>query len=210
MSYLNHAQSRLITLMHDIAFGDISTGPEDSTVHIGNQFVYCAAGFICAVIAAIYDLAVRRIPNYLTGAGLVVGLIIHFSLDGWRGALTSGSAALIAGVIFFIFFMAGGMGGGDVKLMAAVACLSGLQNLAYLLILTSLAGGVMAVLMALMHGSLKHTIGNVFSLANHHLHKGLAPHPNLNVDNNSTLRLPYGVAIAVGSFLTFYLQRVQN
>lgn len=179
-------------------------------MHPDNHLFYCTAGLVCAVFAAYHDVTERRIPNYLTGAGVLSGLLLHLGLDGWKGFLSASAAMLIAGVIFFIFFAAGGMGGGDVKLVAAVASLIGIQHVAYLLILTSLAGGVMAIWMAMGRGLLRTTASNVFHLANHHLRKGLTPHPVLNIENKATLRLPYGVAIAAGSFLTLYLTRAQG
>jgi prepilin peptidase CpaA len=54
----------------------------------------------------------------------------------------------------------------------------------------------------MMRGQLLHTLGNVATLAKHHRAAGLTPHPEINVKNTSTLRLPYGVAIAAGCMLT--------
>jgi prepilin peptidase CpaA len=102
------------------------------------------------------------------------------------------------------------MGAGDVKLITAVGCIAGLSNAPYLLILTSIAGGVMGVVFALMRGRLKETLQNVGTIASHHKEEGLTPHPDLNVMNVSTLRLPYGVAIAAGCTITFYLLGMQR
>ncbi len=60
------------------------------------------------------------------------------------------------------------MGGGDVKLIAAAGCNAGLSLIGPLLILTSLAGGVMAVGLALYHRRLKETVLNMCALAVHH------------------------------------------
>jgi prepilin peptidase CpaA len=177
---------------------------------IEKEFVYPAAATAVALLGAGFDIKSRRIPNLITGPALLAGLLLHLSLDGWRGLLTSLSAGLICGLIFLIFYMAGGMGAGDVKLITAVGCLAGLSNAAYLLILTSLAGGVMGVAFALMRGRLKQTLLNVGALADHHKQHGLTPHPEHNVLNQSTLRLPYGVAIAAGSTITFYLLGIQR
>lgn len=72
---------------------------------------------------------------------------------------------LLCGVIFLIFYLSGGMGAGDVKLIAAVGCIAGLSNSVYLLVLTALAGGVMGIGMALMRGRLRETLFNVAALA---------------------------------------------
>jgi prepilin peptidase CpaA len=169
------------------------------------QFVYPAAATVVALIGAGTDIKSRRIPNYLTGPAILLGLILHASLDGWHGLWTSFAAALICGAIFLAFYLAGGMGAGDVKLIAAVGCIAGLSNTPYLLVITSLAGGVMGIVFAMMRGRLKQTLVNVLALASHHKDEGLKPHPNLNVLNANNLRLPYGVAIAAGSTITFCL-----
>lgn len=170
------------------------------------SLAYLAAACTCAIVAAGYDIKLRKIPNKLTGPAIIFGLLLHLGLDGWRGSLTAAAAALIAGIVFLVFHLAGGMGGGDVKLVAAVACLAGLPNVIYLLILTSLAGGVMAVGFILIRGQVRQTLHNVVALVSHHSHEGLTPHPELNIENSNTLRLPYGIAIAVGILLTLCVQ----
>jgi len=169
------------------------------------EFVYPATATVVALIGAGTDIKSRRIPNYLTGPAILLGLLLHVSLDGWHGLWTSFAAGLIAGAIFLALYLAGGMGAGDVKLITAVGCIAGLSNVAYLLVLTSLAGGVMGIVFAMMRGRLKQTLVNVVSLASHHKDEGLKPHPELNVLNANNLRLPYGVAIAAGCTITFYL-----
>ncbi len=179
-------------------------------IRIENEFVYPAAATLTALLGAGFDLKSRRIPNFITGPALLIGMLLHVSLDGWRGLLTTLAACLICGSVFLIFYLAGGMGAGDVKLMAAAGCMAGLPNVAYLLIVTAVAGGVMAIGLALLRGRLKETLFNVAALTAHHRESGLTPHPELNVENASMLRLPYGLAIAAGCSITFYLFRTQR
>ena len=112
-------------------------------------------------------------------------------------------AGLVGGAIFFLFFVAGGMGAGDIKLMAAVTCITGFGHLAELFVATVLMGGLLALTLAISHGKLKSTIVNVGTLVQHHATTGLLPHPELNVLNSKTLRLPYAIAIASGCWITF-------
>ena len=174
------------------------------------ELVYPAAATLCALVGAGYDLKSRRIPNFVTGPAILLGLLLHGLLDGWQGLLSGLVSGLLCGVIFVIFYLAGGMGAGDVKLITAAGCLAGLPHAASLLVLTSLAGGVMALALALARGRLKETLCNVFALTSHHSQAGLTPHPEINVLNTNTLRLPYGVAIAAGSSLTFFLLGTQR
>jgi prepilin peptidase CpaA len=175
---------------------------------IGSTYLGFAS--ICASIGAGLDIKSRRIPNNLTLSTFVLGVALHVALNGGRGLLSSLAGALICGTIFLVFYLAGGMGAGDVKLIAAVGAAVGLPHVTYLLVFTSLSGGAMAMAMAVMHGRLKETLFNVGALTAHHARQGFTPHQELNVTNKTTLRLPYGVAIACGTLLTFYIQITQG
>jgi prepilin peptidase CpaA len=172
------------------------------------QFVYPVASLVCATLGAAYDVRSRRIPNSVTFPAMLCGLLLHFALGGWRGLGSAFSAGLICGLTFFIFWLVGGMGAGDVKLIAAAGCLTGLPGTASLLLLTSLAGAAMAIGLALWKRRLKDTLCNVGSLLMYHRVAGLEPHPVLNIHNPHTIRLPYALAISAGCALAVYLQAV--
>lgn len=169
------------------------------------EFVYPAASLLCAAIGALYDVKSRRVPNLLTLPAIAFGLILHFILGGWWQLTNAAAAGMICGIIFLIFYLAGGMGAGDVKLITAVGCIAGLSSVGYLLVLTSFAGGIMAIALALYRRQLKQTVLNIGALAGHHGTMGLTPHPEFNVGNVRTLRLPYALAIAAGSALSLGL-----
>ncbi|HEY0263067.1 MAG TPA: prepilin peptidase [Granulicella sp.] len=178
-------------------------------MHVESGFLYLATASLCAIVAAFFDIRSRRIPNLLTGPALLAGFALHLALDGWRGLLSALAAALLCGGVFLIFYLAGGMGAGDVKLIAACGCLVGLPSSGSLLLLTALSGGVMALVLVLLRRQVRQTTLRMLELTRHHLQHGLTEHPELNVRNPSALRLPYGLAIAAGCTLTFYLHGVQ-
>jgi prepilin peptidase CpaA len=157
---------------------------------------------LCASVAAAIDLRTRRIPNILTAPAFALGLLLHFAAGGWKGMGLAGMAGIAGGVVFLFFFLAGGMGAGDVKLMAAVSAIAGPSHVIELLLTTAIAGGVLALGIAAARGRLRATLGNVGTLIGHHGSMGLMPHPDLNVQTPGTLRLPYGIAIAAGCWLT--------
>jgi prepilin peptidase CpaA len=164
------------------------------------DFVYLFCAALCASMGAVYDVRTRRIPNILTGFSTIFGLLLHLGFGGWKAMGIAAIAGLGGGTIFLIFFVAGGMGAGDVKLMAAVSCIAGFGHLPEFFLATVLAGGVFAVGLAMARGRLKSTLMNVGTLVAHHGANGLLPHPELNVQHAGTLRLPYGLAIAAGSW----------
>jgi prepilin peptidase CpaA len=168
--------------------------------------MFPAAAAACALVASVFDVKSRRIPNFLTMPAFLLGVALHLALGGWKQALSALAAGVICGVVFLIFYIAGGMGAGDVKLIMAVGCIAGISHILYLMVLTALSGGVMAIVLAVARGQFRQTIANVGEIASHHKNQGLQPHPDLNVKNVATLRLPYALAIAGGSLLTLYFQ----
>ena len=69
-----------------------------------------------------------------------------------------------------------------------------------LLIVSAIAGGFLAAGYMLIHKQVFETLRNTVELARHHLTSGFEPHPLLNVRQTGTLRLPYGLAVAIGTF----------
>ena len=74
-----------------------------------------------ALIAASWiDLKQHRIPNLLTFSLLISGVLLQFLLHGWEGLIYSLGGLTVGFLIFMPFYIKGGMGAGDVKLMAAI------------------------------------------------------------------------------------------
>ncbi len=176
------------------------------TYHLSLQLVIFMVALACGATGAVTDLQTRRIPNLLTGPAMLIGLTLHLAIGGWKECATSLMALLICGAVFLVFHLAGGMGAGDVKFIAAEACLLGLPNAGTLLLCTALSGGVLALGLAFKSGKLRQTLQNVLVLTKHHRQHGIVPHPELNVLNSNTLRLPYALAIAAGCVFTLLLQ----
>jgi prepilin peptidase CpaA len=177
---------------------------------LSTEIVFTAGALLCAGSSAVFDVRSRRIPNFITFPTVVAALFLHGLFGGWRQLTSAAAGGLICGLVFLIFYLAGGMGAGDVKLITAAGCLTGLPQIGHLLVLTALAGGVMAVVLAIHHRQLKTSLLNIYSLAIHHRTVGLRPHPDFNVGNEQTLRLPYALAIAAGSALSLCLLVVQG
>lgn len=156
----------------------------------------------CGMAGALTDIRSRRVPNWLTLPCMLFGVSLHFLGGGWIAAANALGALGLCGAAFLLFYLAGGMGAGDVKLIAAEASLLGLSCSVPLLIYTALCGGIMGLMLAAFRGQVQQTLRNVLQLTLHHGQNGLTPHPELNVRNRETLRLPYAVAIACGCAAT--------
>jgi prepilin peptidase CpaA len=165
---------------------------------VDKSFLIIAA--VLASVGAATDVRTRRIPNWLTYSGTVAALLARVGRSGWSGLETGLAGALVAGTAFCVVFLVGGMGGGDVKLMAGVGAWLGPAHALVTLIATSIAGGILALAYVVISRRFGRTVMNVLKLARHRLTSGLRPHPRLNVRERETVRVPYGVAIAMGTF----------
>jgi prepilin peptidase CpaA len=101
---------------------------------------------VIGVAATVEDLAHRQISNWICGAALVAGLALHIVSEGWRGGFTALLGAVTGFVVFLIFYLLGGMGGGDVKLMAGFGAVLGVSRLLEAALWTAACGGIFATL----------------------------------------------------------------
>lgn len=170
---------------------------------LSNDCILLFGALAVATAAAVIDVQQHRIPNWLTFPAMGAGVLLRAYFFGWKGALTALGGLLLVGGIVFLFFAIRAMGAGDVKLLAAVGAIVGPQYGIQVLVVTGIAGGVMAIFYALFRGQLRRTLVNVGSVMKYHATAGIQAHPELNLDNPQTLRLPYGLAIAAGTLYTF-------
>jgi len=165
---------------------------------VDRYLLICA--LIVAGLGAVEDVRSRRIPNWLTYSAFLSGLAVRLLLLGWPGLKAGLVASLAAGGVLFVLFVVGGMGAGDVKMMAAVGAWAGSSQIVNLLFASAIAGGLMAVGMMFFHGRVRTTLVNSLELLRHHLTAGLHPHPELNIKESGSMRVPFAPAIAIGTF----------
>src|SRR4051812_4821764 len=113
-----------------------------------------SAQFLIALLiglaASTEDVRRRRIPNWIPITAFTSGLLC-LSIDrGWRGAASALGGAVGGFAVFLVFYCLGGMGGGDVKLMAGLGAVVGIENVIAAALWTAACGGVLAVLCVLV------------------------------------------------------------
>ena len=100
---------------------------------------------VIIVAAAFYDLRERRIPNFLTVAAMALALVAHCWAAGFDGLTTWSLGLLIGGGLLIIPFAMGGMGAGDVKLLACAGSMLGAVHVLYAFVASSLLGAAVAL-----------------------------------------------------------------
>jgi prepilin peptidase CpaA len=95
------------------------------------------------VAAVVLDLCRRRVPNWLTAAGLAGGLVCA-ARGGWHSLGIAAVGTLVGFLILLPFHLCGAMGGGDVKLMAAFGALLGPSGILLAAGLAAVFGGLSA------------------------------------------------------------------
>src|SRR6266436_6462147 len=116
---------------------------------------------LVVIVAAIYDVRFRRIPNWLVLAGLVLGIGFNTFLFEWGGLRHSLFGLGLGLLIYFPLYLLRGMGAGDVKLMAVIGSIVGAANWLGIFLITAVLGGLVAMILLLVRGRLRNSLWNV-------------------------------------------------
>ena len=159
-----------------------------------------------AIAGCVTDLRSRKVPNALT-FGATAGAFAFFLITaGWPALGWSAGGWLVGLLMFLPLFALRGIGGGDVKLLAALGAWVGPAQVVWLALYTALAGGAFALIVALSRGYARQAFANVWSLLTFWRVAGLQPHPALTIDSATAVRLPYALPIAAGLAVTLWLR----
>jgi prepilin peptidase CpaA len=142
---------------------------------------------LVGLAAMIDDLARRQIANWIPLAALAAGFGWQIGQSGLRGLLYAGIGTVAGFAVFLIFYLLGGMGGGDIKLMAGFGALLGFHQVLAAALWTAGVGGLLAV-GVLGVRALMRTLGAT---------KGMTGKQAEGQDS-----IPYAPAIALGVWLS--------
>ena len=152
-------------------------------------------------ISAIVDFRLQKIPNLITFPTVIISILFHFITKGIDGLIFS-TLGLATGIgLLIIPYSLGIMGAGDAKLMGAAGAVLGSKGVFVAFLLTSLVGGIYAVMLMLLNqkqfkGFFKKQL---ITLKLFILTRKFIPDP---VEENSKRpKLCYGVAIALGTVI---------
>ena len=162
---------------------------------------------MCAV-ALWSDVRTRRIPNTLTLTGLSIALLLRLA-----GEFDLLSAGLLGGAVAFglslPLFLVGGLGGGDVKLLAAVGAFLAPERLLVALLVMAVVGGVIALAAVIRKRALGRTFGNLWRMLKTAglslVFRASPAHALPTVNTPGAITTPYGVAIAAGALVGVFV-----
>jgi prepilin peptidase CpaA len=141
---------------------------------------------LVGLAAIVDDLRRRHIANWIPAAALAGGFGWQVGQSGWMGSVYALAGAAAGFTVFLIFYLLGGMGGGDVKLMAGFGALLGAKGLMAAALWTAGVGGVLALLAVAFKAARR--MGSTQSDGNN--------------DGEQKESIPYAPAIALGVWLS--------
>ena len=158
------------------------------------------------IAAAINDLRFQKIPNLLTYPSMVVAVGCHVVMNGLNGLLFSAGGLALGIAVFILPYLLRGMGAGDAKLMGAVGAILGARGVFIAFLLTAIIGGVYALMIVLIKR--QHFKGfftrQAATLKTFIFIRQFIPIPEDS--NEKKPRLCYGIAIALGTLSSVFLE----
>src|SRR5690606_6853686 len=141
--------------------------------------------------AVVWDLRTRRIPNVLTFGAAAAALAYALAQGGPSALAWAFGGWLLGAALFFPLFALGGMGAGDVKLLAALGAWLGPVDVIWLAIFSSIAGGALAIAVSLYYGYLRQAGRNLWLMLAHWRVAGIRPVAGVTLRESKGPRLAY-------------------
>lgn len=163
------------------------------------------------IVAAVIDYRRQRIPNWLTVPLFVAGFGWHFYLEGPQGLLFALYGAGLGFGLMLVPYLLGFMGGGDVKVMAAIGAWLGTGDGFAAFLFSAAAGGVYAVVIMLSkRGIMRQLAQSMWRTFWLFLTTKRIQSAPSHTGENALPKLCYGVAIALGTILYMVHVLIQN
>jgi prepilin peptidase CpaA len=167
---------------------------------VGLRPVIVGLAVALALIAGWTDWRNRRIPNWLTVPGFFVGIAANVLMNGLAGLKTSLLGAGLGLLVLLPFVFLRSLGAGDWKLAGALGAFVGWEVILTLLMGSVLVAGVMALGLVIYKRRFKETMRNIGRLLGSMVMFRM-PGTEVSLDNPQSLKVPYGVALALTTLL---------
>lgn len=163
---------------------------------------------VAVIVAAVTDLWAFKIHNALTLPLLASGLIYHGMVGGSSQLAGSFLGMLFGFSILFLVYLLGGIGGGDVKLMAGIGAWLGMPLTYYVFVVTALMAGLFALVLVVANGRLREVGVNLrliwhrCGVVARHFGTDDRMETELNRTDRRARVIPYGLMMAIGVLTT--------
>jgi prepilin peptidase CpaA len=160
---------------------------------------------VTLVVAALIDGLKLKVPNWITFPMILSGWIYSGIAFGWEGLLWSVLGTIVGLGLLMPAYIIGGMGAGDVKLLAGVGAWVGSTTTFYAFCVSAVFGGVIAVAMVLYRRAWQHHRDQFWTIVNEVTTIRDADQLSAIAAErkSSMLLLPYGIPIALGTIAYF-------
>ena len=161
-----------------------------------------AYAMVVAFWGAIFDLCIKKIPNWITFTAIILGLAMNFFFFRWAGV---SQAALGIGIGFLIYipmYVFKIMGGGDVKLLMAIGAFAGPKFCLSVGIAAIFVGGAFALIETLSVGRLVPVIKTTVHFVRSVFIRVLEVEP-LKLDEQR--KFSFGVALALATVIVIWM-----
>ncbi len=163
---------------------------------------------ITLVVAAVIDGWMLKVPNWLTFPMIIAGWVYSAALSpyaGWEGLMYSLVGTIVGLALLLPAYAIGGMGAGDVKLMAGIGAWVWPTVTLYAFAVSAVVGGLIAIAMVLFRRGWDKHQGQFWMICNEIL--TVRDPEKLSAiaakRKSSMLLLPYGIPIAIGTIAYF-------
>jgi len=163
---------------------------------------------IIVIAGAVYtDIKERKIYNLTTMSGVVIGFVIA-AYSGGLDSLWTSLAGFVFGLALLLpLFYLGGVGGGDVKLLAAVGAIGGYPFILWASTYMAIMGAFMAIATLLWQGKLRESAGKFGRFICSVFIFIMVPETGLYLPGEKRkYPLPYGVAIGLGALAALFFR----
>lgn len=164
---------------------------------------------VMILIAMFFDERSRRIPNFITFPGMLLGLLTNSYLNGAQGIRDAIIGIVTPVILLFVFYALRMIGAGDIKLFAAIGAFTGVLFALKIIVMSILCGGIIATVLVIVRKNavsrIKHMWNYILSIF---IMGKISKYQSFSESNDGLFKFSYAILggfilVNVFSFLNF-------
>jgi prepilin peptidase CpaA len=160
---------------------------------------------VVLIVAAVIDGWKLKVPNWITFPMILSGWVYSAWFFGFSGLGASLVGTAVGLALLLPAYAVGGMGAGDVKLLAGVGAWVWSTVTFHAFCVSAIVGGVLAIIMVVFSGTWRHHLAQFLTILNEFIVvRDFSSLSNIAAERKSRMRLlPYGIPITMGTIAYF-------